>query len=199
MENRIKEQQLDLFADRTSTHWMASNQLRLWFSVFPHLIMSTVQAEVLKGTELASASIGQVRLRLFKIAARLKISVRRIHIELCSAYPRGVVEARPRPNCHRENRLRGAFARNIASTFTTPRRKSNSSSTCLRRYGGFSAVELEELYQDVILDHSRLPRNYGELPGAGRRRLSAFFTLCRPGRDALGKISSTAPFHQSPH
>ena len=96
MENRIKEQQMDLFADRTSTHWMASNQLRLWFSVFAHLIMSrpstraraeSLRAEVLKGTELASASIGEVRLRLFKIAARLKVSVRRIHIELCSAYP----------------------------------------------------------------------------------------------------------------
>jgi len=87
MENRIKEQQLDLFADRTSTHWMASNQLRLWFSAFAHLLMSTLQAEVLRGTELAQASIGQIRLRLFKIAARLKASVRRIHIELCSAYP----------------------------------------------------------------------------------------------------------------
>ena len=87
MENRIKEQQLDLLADRTSTHWMASNQLRLWFSVFAHLIMSRLQAEILTGTELANASIGQVRLRLFKIAARLKVSVRRIHIELCSAYP----------------------------------------------------------------------------------------------------------------
>ena len=54
---------------------------------FAHLIMSTLQAEVLKGTELATASIGQVRLRLFKIAAHLKVSVRRIHIELCSAYP----------------------------------------------------------------------------------------------------------------
>ena len=87
MENRIKEQQLDLFADRTSTHWMASNQLRLWFSAFAHLLMSTLQAVVLRGTELAEASIGQIRLRLFKIAARLKASVRRIHIELCSAYP----------------------------------------------------------------------------------------------------------------
>jgi hypothetical protein len=87
MENRIKEQQMDLFADRTSTHWMASNQLRLWFSAFAHLIMSTLQADVLKGTELAVASIGQIRLRLFKIAARLTVSVRRIHIELCSAYP----------------------------------------------------------------------------------------------------------------
>ena len=87
MENRIKEQQLDLFADRTSTHWLASNQLRLWFSVLAHLIMSILQAEVLKGTELEGASIGQIRLRLFKIAARLSVSVRRIHIELCSAYP----------------------------------------------------------------------------------------------------------------
>src|SRR5258707_12795894 len=87
MENRIKEQQLDLFADRTSTHWMASNQLRLWFSAFAHLLMSTLQAEVLRGTELAAASIGQIRLRLFKIAARLRVSVRRVHIELCSAYP----------------------------------------------------------------------------------------------------------------
>jgi DDE family transposase len=87
MENRIKEQQMDLFADRTSTHWMASNQLRLWFSAFAHLMMSTLQAEVLNGTELEVASIGQIRLRLFKIAARLRVSVRRIHIELCSAYP----------------------------------------------------------------------------------------------------------------
>ena len=59
----------------------------LWFSAFAHLLMSTLQAEVLRGTELAQASIGQIRLRLFKIAARLKASVRRIHIELCSAYP----------------------------------------------------------------------------------------------------------------
>jgi hypothetical protein len=87
MENRIKEQQLDLFADRTSTHWLASNQLRLWFSLLAHLIMSTLQAEVLKGTELEGASIGRIRLRLFKIAARLTVSVRRIHIQLCSAYP----------------------------------------------------------------------------------------------------------------
>src|ERR1700724_2482014 len=87
MENQIKQQYLDLDADRTSTHWMASNQLRLWFSAFAHLIMSTLQGEVLRGTELEVASIGQIRLRLFKIGARLTASVRRIHIELCSAYP----------------------------------------------------------------------------------------------------------------
>jgi hypothetical protein len=52
MESRIKEQQLDLFADRTSTHWMASNQLRLWFSAFAHFLISTLRAWVLRGTEL---------------------------------------------------------------------------------------------------------------------------------------------------
>jgi len=87
LENRIKEQQLDLFADRTSTHWLSSNQLRLWFSAFAHLMLNPLQAEVLVGTELEGASIGQVRLRLFKIAARVRVSVRRIHLQLCSAYP----------------------------------------------------------------------------------------------------------------
>lgn len=87
MENRIKEQQLDLFADRTSTHFKASNQLRLWFSSFAHLILSILQAEVLKGTQWARATIGQIRLKLFKIAARVRISCRRIHFELASGYP----------------------------------------------------------------------------------------------------------------
>ena len=87
MENRIKEQQIDLFADRTSTHWMASNQLRLWFSAFAHMQMHQLRVCVLKGTELERASIGQIRLRLFKIAVRIKVSVRRILIECCSAYP----------------------------------------------------------------------------------------------------------------
>ena len=87
MENRIKEAQQDLFADRTSTSWMASNQLRLWFSAFAHLILSVLRAEVLAGTDLASATLGQIRLKLFKIGARIKISCRRIHLELASAYP----------------------------------------------------------------------------------------------------------------
>jgi hypothetical protein len=65
--NRIKEQQMDLFADRASTHWMASNQLRLWFSTFAHLIMRTLRAEVLQGTELESASMGQIRLRFLRL------------------------------------------------------------------------------------------------------------------------------------
>lgn len=87
MENRIKEQQLDLFADRTSTGWKASNQLRLWFSAFAHLMLSVLRAEVLCGTELANATLGQIRLKLFKIGAKITVSVRRIHIQLPSAYP----------------------------------------------------------------------------------------------------------------
>lgn len=88
MENRIKEQQLDLFADRTSTHWLKSNQLRLWFSVIAHLVMTRLTACVLKGTELEKATIGQVRLKLFKIAVRIKVSVRRVLLEFASSYPR---------------------------------------------------------------------------------------------------------------
>jgi len=88
MENRIKEQQMDLFADRTSTHWMASNQLRLWFSVIAHIVMNRLKACVLKGTELERATIGQIRIKLFKMAVRVKVSVRRIVLELVSSYPR---------------------------------------------------------------------------------------------------------------
>ena len=87
MENRIKEEQMDLFADRTSTHWMSSNQLRLWFSTFAHLVLSVLRAEVLQGTSFARATIGQIRLKLLKIAVRVKVSCRRVHCELASAYP----------------------------------------------------------------------------------------------------------------
>lgn len=87
MENRIKEQQQDLFADRTSTHAMASNQLRLWFSAFAHLMLSQLQAFALRGTRLEKATIGTLRLRLFKIAARVKVSVRRIRFELAEGCP----------------------------------------------------------------------------------------------------------------
>ena len=87
MENRIKEQQQDLFADRTSTATMASNQLRLWFSAFAHLMLSQLQAIALPGTRLEKATIGTLRLRLFKIAARVKVSVRRIRFELAEGCP----------------------------------------------------------------------------------------------------------------
>ena len=79
---------MDLFADRTSTHWMKSNQLRLWLSVIAHMIMNRLKACVLKGTELEKATIGQVRLKLFKIAVRIKVSVRRVLMEFASSSPR---------------------------------------------------------------------------------------------------------------
>lgn len=87
MENQIKVQQMDLFADRTSTKNFDANQLRLWFSAFAHLLVETLRADILKDTRLADATIGQIRLRFFKLAARVKVSCRRVLIEWCSACP----------------------------------------------------------------------------------------------------------------
>ena len=86
-QNRIKEQQLDMFADRTSTAFLSSNQLRLWFSTFAYLLLGQVRAVALSGTRLAQATVGTIRLHLLKIAAQVTVSVRRIHVRLCSACP----------------------------------------------------------------------------------------------------------------
>jgi hypothetical protein len=87
MENRIKEQQLDLFADRTSTGTLRANQLRLWFSSLAYVLMSALRRVGLQGTRLEKASCGTIRLKLFKIAAQVKVSVRRFLIHLASACP----------------------------------------------------------------------------------------------------------------
>lgn len=87
MENRIKEQQLDLFADRTSSHTMRANQLRLFFSSFAYLLLSAMRRAALKGTRLAKATCGTIRLKLLKIGAQVKLSFRRILIHLASACP----------------------------------------------------------------------------------------------------------------
>lgn len=84
MENR---QQMDLFADRTSTAHMKSNQLRLWLSTFGYLLMRHLRAGALAGTRLAKASTGTLRLHLLKVAAQVSVSVRRVHVRLCSAFP----------------------------------------------------------------------------------------------------------------
>ena len=86
-ENMIKQMVLDLDADRTSCSWMASNQMRLWFSSFAYLILERVRTIGLAGSTLAQASLGGVRLRLLKVAALVKVSVRRVHVALCSAFP----------------------------------------------------------------------------------------------------------------
>jgi hypothetical protein len=85
-ENRIKEQQLDLFADRTSTGKMWSNQLRLYFSSIAYVLMQRLRT-ALAGTELEKAQCGTIRLKLLKIGAQVRVTVRKIWISLSSAYP----------------------------------------------------------------------------------------------------------------
>ena len=87
MENRIKEQQLYLFADRTSSHTMHANQLRLWFSSIAYLLLSELRRRALHDTELATAQCDTIRLKLLKIGAQVHISVRRIVLRLASSYP----------------------------------------------------------------------------------------------------------------
>jgi hypothetical protein len=88
MENVLKQQVLDLEADKLSTHYLASNQLRLWLAAFAYLLLERVRALGCRGTELARATAGSIRLKLLKVAARVTVSVRRIYIQLSSAYPR---------------------------------------------------------------------------------------------------------------
>jgi hypothetical protein len=76
MENQIKQQYLDLEADRTSTHWMASNQLRLWFSAFALLLFQRLRTIALRGTQLANATAGTIRQRFLKIGAVVTVSTR---------------------------------------------------------------------------------------------------------------------------
>lgn len=87
MENVLKQQVLDLKADRMSTHHLESNQLRLWLATFAYLLMERVRTWGLYGTELARAMVGSVRLKLFKVAAQVSVSVRRVYVQLSSAYP----------------------------------------------------------------------------------------------------------------
>jgi hypothetical protein len=87
MENRIKEQQLDLFADRTSTATMRANQLRLWFASMAYVLVNRLRELALAGTALANATAGTLRLKLFKIGALVKLSVRRVKIAMASGCP----------------------------------------------------------------------------------------------------------------
>lgn len=87
MENRIKEQQLDLFADRTSAATLCANQLRLWFSSAAYVLMNALRRIGLGGTRLQNATCGTIRLKLLKIGAQLTLSVRRIRLRFASACP----------------------------------------------------------------------------------------------------------------
>jgi len=87
MENRIKECQLDLFADRTSAHTMRANQLRLWFASMAYVLVCALRRIALAHTQFARASCGTIRLKLLKIGAMVRTSVRRIKLAMPSAFP----------------------------------------------------------------------------------------------------------------
>ena len=87
MENRIKEQQLDLFGDRASCHTFRGNEVRLWFSMAAQLLIAALRRLALYGTELAKAQASTLRVKLLKIGALVSVSVRRVYVRLSSAYP----------------------------------------------------------------------------------------------------------------
>ena len=87
MENRIKEQQLDLFADRTSSWWMSSNQLRLWFSAFAYTFFVFLKKCIPAGVLEKKHVPGTLRLKLLKVAAVFQVSVRRVFVRLPEGYP----------------------------------------------------------------------------------------------------------------
>lgn len=87
MENRIKEQQLDMFSDRTSCHHWWPNQLRMMLSGLAYVLLETIRRTALKGTAMASAQCGTIRLKLLKIGAVIFRNTRRIRFHASSAYP----------------------------------------------------------------------------------------------------------------
>ena len=87
MENRIKEQQLYLFADRTSASTMRANQLRLWLSSIAYVLINTLRETGLKGTQFEKAQCHTIRLKLFKIGATIRVTVRKVWVSLSTSYP----------------------------------------------------------------------------------------------------------------
>jgi hypothetical protein len=87
MENRIKECQLDLFADRTSSATMKANQLRLWFASMAYVLLAALRRIALAHTRLEKATCGSLRLKLMKIGAQVTVTVRRIRVAMASACP----------------------------------------------------------------------------------------------------------------
>jgi Transposase DDE domain group 1 len=98
MENRIKEQMM-LFADRTSTSWLRSNQIRLYFSTVAYLLMQALRRLGLAGTELAKAQCNTVRLKLLKIGAQIRITVRKVWVSLSTAILTWSYSARCTDSC----------------------------------------------------------------------------------------------------
>jgi hypothetical protein len=101
MENRIKEQQLYLFADRTSAHSMRANQLRLWFSSLAYTLLQVIRQFGLQGTELARARCDTIRLKLLKIGASVSVTVRRVWVSMAQSCPYQELFARVYANLRR--------------------------------------------------------------------------------------------------
>jgi Transposase DDE domain group 1 len=93
MEARSLEQQLDLFADRTSTSWLHSNQIRLYLSSIAYCILAALRRLALVGTDMAQAQCGTIRLRLLKIGAQVRITARKIWISMAAGHPAAAVFA----------------------------------------------------------------------------------------------------------
>jgi len=87
MENRIKEQQLCLFADRTSAATMRANELRLWFSSVAYTLVTALRRLGLKGSDLAKARCDTIRVKLLKIGAQIRVTVRKVWVSLAEGYP----------------------------------------------------------------------------------------------------------------
>ncbi|MFA5265576.1 MAG: IS1380 family transposase [Opitutaceae bacterium] len=88
MENAIKEHQLDLFGERLSCQGFASNEVRLLWAGFAHYLIERLRSLGLQGTEMANATAQTLRCQLFKLAAQVCVSVRRVHVRFASAFPR---------------------------------------------------------------------------------------------------------------
>ena len=87
MENRIKECQADLFADRTSTATLRANQLRLWFASMAYVLLCALRRIGLAHTQFAEGTCATLRLKLLKIGALVSVSLRRLRLAMASAYP----------------------------------------------------------------------------------------------------------------
>ena len=87
MENRIKEQQLDLYADRTSCHRFLANQCRLLLSSAAYVLVQALRRIALRETDLEKAQVGTIRLKLFKVAARVVVTARRVVFHFATSYP----------------------------------------------------------------------------------------------------------------
>lgn len=87
MENRLKEQKLELKSGRTSTHTFDGNQLRLWFSSIAYILMNALREQCLASTELENAQVGTIRTKLLKLGALITVNSRRILIAINSAFP----------------------------------------------------------------------------------------------------------------